>query len=188
MLRWSPDELEEAGKMSLILRMQCPILPEDAYGIVYRLVSMTLPRSVWDEDNGLWRGNNDCFDRDDEMLSVPNATKDKIETRMADFERLDRMLMMGPRDSSSDRIDEYTDFLSGRHLEGESANLSDPGSRLFDPVQSAKENFEIPHDNLDAASIMRDLSSLEGPLFLKVVEDMFLEADFSMFVHQDIFG
>ncbi|RDI78959.1 hypothetical protein Vi05172_g11082 [Venturia inaequalis] len=181
MLRWSADELEEAGTRSLILRLQCPISPKDAYGIVYSLVAMTLPQAAWDDYNGRWKENKDYLDRDIDMLSVPNDTNDRVETRMAEFERLDRTLAMGPRDSSSDRIDEYTAFLSNRHLEGKRGDLDD--------LEGQDEDvFESHHDRFDTTSNISDLSSLDGPLFMKVVEDMFLEADFSMFVHQDVFN
>lgn len=111
MLRWSSSEVEEAETKSLILRMQCPISPEEVCWIVYRLVAMTLPRNTWDEANGRMKDNNDCLDRDIEMLSMTNDANEKVETRMAEFERLDWKLAMGPRDSSSDQFNEYSALL-----------------------------------------------------------------------------
>lgn len=46
MLTWSSDEIQEAETKSLILRMQCPISPEEVYWTVYRLGAMTLPRNT----------------------------------------------------------------------------------------------------------------------------------------------
>ncbi|KAE9988041.1 hypothetical protein EG327_003532 [Venturia inaequalis] len=180
MLRLSADEVANAETRSLILRLQCPISPKDAYGIVYSLVAMTLPQTAWDDYNRRWKENDDCLDRDMDMLSAPNDSNDRVETRMAEFERLDRTLAMGLRDSSSDRIDEYTAFLSNRHLEGKRGDLDD--------LEGQDEDvFESHHERFDTTSNISDLSSLDGPLFMRVVEDMFLEADFSMFVHQDVF-
>lgn len=116
------------------------------------------------------------------MFSIPDDTNDQMETRMADFEVLDRKLAMGPQDSSSDRIDDYYGDYEGN----EGGHLKDLEYQSV-PVQSAQDYFEDSHDNFDTTSQLSDLSSLDGPLFVKVVEDMFLEADFSMFVHQNVF-
>lgn len=50
------------------------------------------------------KDNNDCLDRDIEMLSMTNDANDQVEMRMAEFERLDWKLAIGLRDSSSDQF------------------------------------------------------------------------------------
>ncbi|QDS74187.1 hypothetical protein FKW77_002042 [Venturia effusa] len=181
MLRWSPDEIEEAETQSLILRLQCPILPEDGYGIVYRLVVMTLPHSAWDGIEGRMKDNQDCFDRDIQMLSVSQDFNSQVGTRMPEFEQLDWELAKGLGNFLAGGLDEYDAWLYGW-----SECLHGPESQ-FGPFQSGDG---VPdgryYDEVDMTSNLPDILSLNGPLFREVAEDMCIEADFNTFINQHV--